>query len=177
MVALYFYEEPPVGESPDDLTPKIEVVYRELAKKGENFEIVLIYAHDTVYTYDITTEVSFQKTFSTMPWLALPFKDPNCKKLQRIFDHPEHLKDLGPEPDPTLVIIGPHGNFIEEFGADILLKFGIAAYPFTRESAAKLEAEKAKRLKLEMFWRDPNTLFRQKDGRSVSFYFWQWCKL
>lgn len=146
---------------------KIDMVYRELAKNGENFEIVLIYDHDTVYTYDITTEESFRKTFRTMPWLALPFKDPNCKRLQRIFHHPWHLKELG--PDPTLVIIGPHGNFIEEFGADILLNFGIAAYPFTRESAAKLEAEKVKRLKLEMFWSDPNTFFRQKDGPDVSF--------
>lgn len=176
MVALYFYEELPIGESPDadDLTPKIEMVYRQLAK-NENFEIVLIYAHDTVYTYDCTTEASFRKTFSKMPWLALPFKDPNCKRLQRIFDHPLSLKDLG--PDPTLVIIGPHGNFIEEYGVDILLNFGIAAYPFTRKSAAKLEAEKAKRVKLEMFWRDPNTFFRQKDGPDVSFYLVIWCKL
>ncbi|WOH03158.1 hypothetical protein DCAR_0522552 [Daucus carota subsp. sativus] len=176
VVALYFYEELPIGESPDadDLTPKIEMVYRQLAK-NENFEIVLIYAHDTVYTYDCTTEASFRKTFSKMPWLALPFKDPNCKRLQRIFDHPLSLKDLG--PDPTLVIIGPHGNFIEEYGVDILLNFGIAAYPFTRKSAAKLEAEKAKRVKLEMFWRDPNTFFRQKDGPDVSFYLVIWCKL
>ncbi|XP_074366195.1 putative nucleoredoxin 1 [Apium graveolens] len=104
-----------------------------------------------------------------MPWLALPFKDPNYKKLQMIFDHPEQLKELGPEP--TLVIIGPHGNFIEEFGTNILLNFGIAAYPFTHESAAKLEAEKAKTLKLEMFWRDPNTLFRQKDGKRTILLF------
>ncbi|XP_074366446.1 putative nucleoredoxin 1-1 [Apium graveolens] len=49
------------------------------------------------------------------------------------------------------------------------LNFDIAVYPFTRESAAKLEADKAKTLKLEMFWRDPNTLFRKKDGLNVRY--------
>ncbi|KAL8146091.1 hypothetical protein AgCh_004003 [Apium graveolens] len=73
VVALYIFEELLVGESPDDLTPKSEVVNRELAKKGENFKIVLIYAHDTVYTYDCSTKLSFNNTFSIMPWLELPF--------------------------------------------------------------------------------------------------------
>lgn len=65
---------------------------------------------------DHTDEDSFMKAFGTMPWLALPFKDTYCnKKLLRIFRYTQEL--LGPKPDPIMVIIGPHGNFIEWMGA------------------------------------------------------------
>ncbi|KAL6496484.1 hypothetical protein OROGR_029742 [Orobanche gracilis] len=76
----------------------------------------------------------------TMPWLALPFKDPNCVKLQCIFDYPLELE--GTRPDPSLIIIGRHGKFIEPFAADAVKDFGCPAYPFTRKRAAELLAEK-----------------------------------
>ncbi|KAL6558774.1 hypothetical protein OROMI_019124 [Orobanche minor] len=60
---------------------------------------------------------------------------------------------------PTLVVIGPNCEFIDPCGVDILMHFGIPAYPFTRKNIAKLETEKAKELKLEMFW-DRNTIFK-----------------
>lgn len=101
-----------------------------------------------------------------MPSLALPFKDPNHKKLIRIFGYPNILDDG--EEAPTLVIIGPNGEFVDPCGADILTRFGIPAYPFTRKNLAKLETEKAKELKLEMLW-DPSTIFRvQGIGLEVS---------
>ncbi|KAL6496504.1 hypothetical protein OROGR_029762 [Orobanche gracilis] len=96
-----------------------------------------------------------------MPWLALPFKDPNCVKLQCIFDYPLELE--GTRPDPSLIIIGRHGKFIEPFAADVVKDFGCPAYPFTRKRAAELLAEKANKVKLEMFC-GPETVFKQKHG-------------
>ncbi|XP_017232821.1 probable nucleoredoxin 1-2 [Daucus carota subsp. sativus] len=99
-----------------------------------------------------------------MPWLALPFRDPRCKYLERIFSYPV---DLGvPGPDPRLVIIGPQGKYYELYGVDILQNFGISAYPFTRTRVAKREAKYLKKLRLDMFW-DPNTSFTQNNGREV----------
>lgn len=96
-----------------------------------------------------------------MPWLALPFKDPTYRKLMRFFGY--HL-DLGEwEKTPSLVIFGPNGEFIEPWGADILMNYKLPAYPFTREKVAKLEIEKVKELKLEMLF-DRNTLFKRNDG-------------
>lgn len=160
-MACFFYEE----INFTDLTIKIQTAYKELLAKEENFEIVLVYVHDSINTSEYATEESFWKTFSKMPWLALPFKDPRCKYLKRIFSYPVDLE--GPGPDPRLVIIGPQGKYYELYGFDILQKFGIKAYPFTRVRIAKSEAKYMKKLKLDMFW-DPNTSFTQKNGSKVS---------
>ncbi|XP_063942572.1 probable nucleoredoxin 1 isoform X2 [Daucus carota subsp. sativus] len=160
VVALYFYED---GVTDEELTVKLKTAYKELAKNKEKFEVVLLYLYDTLGTIHSTNEESFWKFFETMPWLALPFKDPNHKKLKRIFGYPNNL--YGPEPVPTLVIFGPNGKFVEPCGADILINFGISAYPFTRNRLAKLETEKVKELKLEMLL-DPNTFFKVKKDRS-----------
>ena len=160
MVALYFYED---GVTDEELTVKLKTAYKELAKNKEKFEVVLLYLYDTLGTIHSTNEESFWKIFETMPWLALPFKDPNHKKLKRIFGYPNSLH--GPEPVPTLVIFGPHGKVVEPCGADILMEFGISAYPFTRNRLTKLETKKVKELKLEMLL-DPNTFFKVKKDRS-----------
>ncbi|KAL1811899.1 hypothetical protein ACET3Z_021964 [Daucus carota] len=160
VVALYFYED---GFTDEELTVKLKMAYKELAKNKENFEVVLLYLYDTLGTIHSTNEESFWNVFKTMPWLALPFKDPNHKKLKRIFGYPNSLH--GPEPVPTLVIFGPHGKVVEPCGADILMEFGISAYPFTRNRLTKLETKKVKELKLEMLF-DPNTFFKVKRDRS-----------
>ncbi|KAL8104997.1 hypothetical protein AgCh_028965 [Apium graveolens] len=158
---LVFYEE----ESPTDLTTEIQTAYKELLAKKKNFEIVLVYVHDSIDTSQYATEESFWKTSSKMPWLALPFKDPRCKYLKRVFSYPLDLD--GPGPDPRLVIIGPQGKYYELYGVDILHKFGTRAYLFTRMRIAKAEANYIKKLRLDMFW-DPNTSFTQKNGPEVS---------
>lgn len=163
MVALYFYEE---GVTSFRLTKDIKTVYEELAQRQNTFEVVLIYLYDTYDTFYNTSEESFCNTFKTMPWLALPFKDPKCRDLKRLFHFPEYSK-FSIETAPTLVIVGPHGEFVEPWGADILSTFKLPAYTFTREKVAKLDTEKVKDLKLEMLW-DQNTLFRKKDGFKVS---------
>lgn len=163
MVALYFYED---GLTDDELTIKLKMAYKGSAKTKENFEVVLLYLYDTHGTLHSTNEESFWKKFKDMPWLALPFKDPNHKKLKRIFGYPDDLN--GPERPPTLVIFGPNGEFVDPCGGDILMKFGAPACPFTRKRLAKLETERAKEVKLGMLW-DPNTVFRvEKYGSEVS---------
>ncbi|KAL6499872.1 hypothetical protein OROGR_027782 [Orobanche gracilis] len=154
MVALYLYEE----GCTNDLTTSLRNAYEILVhKEKKKFEVVLIYIHDSLNTLGRTDAESFKKGFETMPWLALPFKDTNCKKVQRVFLYPFGLE--GPHPNHSLVIIGPSGELIEPFGAGTVLKyFGIQAYPFTREKAHLLHVQKVKNVKLDMLWR-PEAVF------------------
>ncbi|KAL8120962.1 hypothetical protein AgCh_017942 [Apium graveolens] len=59
-------------------------------------------------------------------------------------------------------------ELLKAYRSEILCKYGIEAFPFTRMEAAKLEAEKVKELQLGMLW-DQNTVFRRKDGSHVRF--------
>lgn len=133
---MYFCD----GDDPR-LTKTILEAYKQLAKV-KNFEIVLVYIHDSFSGFQHTSEEAYWKCFREMPWLALPYKDPVCKTLLQVFNHPKFADPDGSEPNPNLVIIGPQGKFVERFGADILLKYGISAYPFTGKKVAKLEAKK-----------------------------------
>lgn len=161
VVALYFYEDSFCG-SKEDITR----IYEELAKIKENFEVVLIYLTDTPFTNQHANEEDFWKAFRTMPWLALPFKDPNIQKLKRVFEFPEEFDDDTFDLRPLLVIFGPHGEFIEPLGDQIM---GVCpVYPFTREKVAELELEKVQKLKMEMLW-DPNTVFSRSDGSQMKF--------
>ncbi|GKA10667.1 probable nucleoredoxin 1 [Tanacetum coccineum] len=81
---------------------------------NENFEIVMIPLDDN--------EESFNKQFSGLPWLSLPFKDEKCKKLVRYFE----LSTL-----PTLVVIGLDGKTLHPNVADAVEEHGVIAYPFT----------------------------------------------
>ncbi|WOH08128.1 hypothetical protein DCAR_0727565 [Daucus carota subsp. sativus] len=161
MVALYFYEDGTCHSKEE-----IARVYKELIKTEENFEVVLIYLTDTPHTYQSTNEESFWKAFQTMPWLALPFKDPNIQKLKRVFEFHPQLEDDHYDRCPVLVIFGPHGEFIEPLGHLILGVYPV--YPFTFERVAKLETEKVQNLKMEMLW-DPNTVFKRTDGSQMRF--------
>ncbi|WOH05237.1 hypothetical protein DCAR_0624651 [Daucus carota subsp. sativus] len=158
VVALYFCQEYPL----DPLTKGLKMTYKQLADK--KFEIMLVYIHNSFITSARASEESFWKSFNKMPWLALPFKDQKCIDLQRVFNLP--LDALGPGPDPSLVIIGPQGKFVEPYGVDIAQNFSISAYPFSRKRVAELEVNYIKELKLDMFW-DRNTSFIQKDGTEI----------
>ncbi|XP_074374805.1 putative nucleoredoxin 1-1 [Apium graveolens] len=162
VVALYFY----IDYDDDDqrqLTKELKMAHEQWAKEG-NFEIVLVYIHKTTDSYIPPSEETFRHKFRDMPWLALPFRDPKCLTLQRIFKFP--YETYGPWPDPSLLIVGPQGKFFEPCGADVLKDFGIVAYPFTRQRAAQLEAESIRKLDLSMFW-DPDASFMQNNGTEV----------
>ncbi|KAL6580367.1 hypothetical protein OROMI_008391 [Orobanche minor] len=160
VVAIYFYQD---GENDDT---QLKKVYNELKKNNENFEVVLIYIPEDSKFY-CTAEQSFWKRFKTMPWLALPFNDPNDRKLKRILEYSlkyHYYEDT--DRVTRLVIFGPHCEFIEPFGAEILKEFGTEAYPFTFSKLVKLEIEKVNELKLEHLL-DLNTVCRRKDGSEV----------
>ncbi|KAL6559105.1 hypothetical protein OROHE_006474 [Orobanche hederae] len=138
VVALFLYEEGWTNE----LTQSLKKAYKQCVHR--------------------TNADSFRKTFQTMPWLALPFKDINCKKVMRVFRYPFELG--GPQPDPSLVIIGHHGEIFEPFGgARVLMEFGIDAYPFTSNEAYKLQFEKVKNLKFEALF-GPEAVFVHASG-------------
>lgn len=157
VVALYFYHARSANHY------LIETL--KVAKNNYKFEVVLLYITEPDLCDGRSYgENSFWKEFKTMPWLALPFRDECCKKLGRVF----RQSNNDAEGYDKLVIIGPHGKFIEPFGADILLEYGISAYPFTFSKAVELEIEKIKQLKLEKLW-DKNTVCRRNNGSQVSF--------
>lgn len=116
----------------------------------------------------ITYKCTNEDTFKTMPWLALPFKDPVHKKLKRLFDYPLLGHTYSEKKAPCVVIIGPRGEYIEPCGAEILLKFGGSAFPFTRENLVISGTKNVKDLKLEMMC-SPTTVFKRKDGSQVKF--------
>ncbi|KAL6573908.1 hypothetical protein OROHE_001450 [Orobanche hederae] len=152
-VALYIYEE---GCS-SDLTTTLRNAYQNLVhEQNQKFEVVLVYIHDSRNTHH-TDEESFKKAFEEMPWLALPFNDANCRKIQRIYRYPFGLEEQ--KLNHSLVIIGPSGELVEPFGAaTVLMNFGIEAYPFTRKIAFTLHLKKIKKLKLDMLF-DPGAVF------------------
>ncbi|KAL6542722.1 hypothetical protein OROHE_010242 [Orobanche hederae] len=163
VVALYFYED---GFTDDYVLKR---AYEKLKKDNQNFEVVLIYTPNiSENKFYCASKESFWRTFKTMPWLALPFKDPNETKLKRILEY--SLAYMEPHNDPNdvtrLVIFGPRCEFIEPFGANILDRFDLSAYPFTFVKVVELEIEKVNDMKLEMLW-DRNTVFTGKDGSEV----------
>lgn len=152
---MYFYED---GLTDDRITERLKRAYYKLAEKNKNFEVVLIYLSDTHHTFSKNIE-SFWEKFKTMPWLALPFKDPNHKKLKRVFEY-ELIDDYNDVyAAPTLIIFGAFGEFINPYGADIILYADVQAYPFNRDKLATLEVEKIKELKMEMLL-DPHCLHK-----------------
>lgn len=158
VVALYFYEHGITDGFTDESTTNLRDAYKQLVSvEKKSFEVVLVYLYHTWNTDGRTDANSFNRTFQTMPWLALPYKDRNCVELARIFRYPFELDEW--HPDPSLVIIGPRGDFVVPFGAaPILRTFGAPAYPFTRQKVYKLLVELVKGLKLETLWH-PESIF------------------
>ncbi|VAH52063.1 unnamed protein product [Triticum turgidum subsp. durum] len=116
---------PPVVE----FTPVLAKIYAKLKEVGEKFEVIAV-------SLD-SDEESFNNSFSSMPWLAIPQGDKMCQKLVSYFE----LSDL-----PTLVLIGPDGKTLSSNIADIINEHGLDAWEGFPFNAEKLEilAEKAK---------------------------------
>ncbi|XP_063937347.1 probable nucleoredoxin 1 isoform X3 [Daucus carota subsp. sativus] len=161
-VILYLYE----SGCTKALTARLKDAYKVLVEEEKmKLEVVLVYIYDSWNTLGRTNEKSFMQEFGTMPWLALPFRDSNCKKLQRVYLYPSELG--GPQPDPSLVVIGPYGQYFEPFGAsDVLMKFGSRGYPFTRKRGLHLQVEAIKKVNLSMLW-DPEPVFIRGCGSEV----------
>lgn len=106
-----------------NFTPRLISINQKIKEQmlvdGEDFEIVFVSSD--------RDQASFDSYFDTMPWLALPFGDPNIKQLVKHFD----VKDI-----PCLVILGPDGKTVTKQGRNLINLYQENAYPFTE---AKLE--------------------------------------
>lgn len=65
-----------------------------------------------------------------MPWLALPYGDPNIKNLAKYFD----VQGI-----PSLVIVGPDGKTVTKQGRNLVNLYQENAYPFTEARIELLE--------------------------------------
>ncbi|KAL6579412.1 hypothetical protein OROMI_009628 [Orobanche minor] len=118
-----------------------------------------------LYT-DISNESVTWKLKMAYEELSKKMDTDSTKKLQRIFELPLCISGLAPVS--SLVMIDPCGKYVEPFGANIMMFYGVPAYPFTRHSATKLKVESVKDLKPEMLW-NPDAVFLQHDGFQVQF--------
>ncbi|KAF4366127.1 hypothetical protein F8388_014845 [Cannabis sativa] len=111
-------------------TPKLVELYNEVASK-EELEVVFVSSD--------RDDESFNAYFSEMPWLAIPFSDPDTiKRLKESFS----VRGI-----PKLVIIDSNGKVSTENGTAVVLEYGVDAYPFSRERIEflKEQEEEAKR--------------------------------
>lgn len=149
-------------------TPLLADVYTQLKDQGTQFEIVFISSDED--------QNSFHVFYGSMPWLAIPFTDLQCKKnLARIFDI---------EGIPSLIILNSSGKPIQTEGVELIYRYGVQAFPFTSEKMQELEAEEQAKHASQTIGRLLSTnsrdyLIRQKEqvpisqlvGKTVGLYF------
>lgn len=106
-------------------------IYEELKNSTTacDFEVVYVSSDEDSDAFD-----SFYG--QQMPWLAIPFSDLETKKaLNRKYDV---------EGIPCLVILQPHDNKEDATfrdGVELIHRFGVRAYPFTKERLEQLQKE------------------------------------
>ncbi|ONK61150.1 uncharacterized protein A4U43_C08F26750 [Asparagus officinalis] len=111
-------------------TPKLVEAYNDLSSKNADFEVVFVSADKD--------EESFNKYFSGMPWLAIPFFDSATRhQLDELFN----VRGV-----PHLVVLDMNGEVVNDKGVRAVLDYGSDAYPFTQEriEKMKLDAKAAK---------------------------------
>lgn len=110
-------------------TPKLAKVYEPLASKSD-FEVIFISSD--------RDENSFKEYFSKMPWLSIPFADLETKKsLKKLFN----VNGI-----PHLVVLDAKGKVSTEEGVDLVVEYGVDAYPFTSQQIQSLIDKEAKKM-------------------------------
>ncbi|XP_015574520.1 probable nucleoredoxin 2 isoform X1 [Ricinus communis] len=103
-------------------------VYEQLKENGSNFEVVFVSSDENLD--------AFNNYRALMPWLSIPFSDLETKKaLDRKFNI---------EGVPCLVILQPKDDKEEATlhdGVDLLYRFGVQAFPFTKERLEELKMQ------------------------------------
>ncbi|XWS20910.1 hypothetical protein CRYUN_Cryun30bG0009900 [Craigia yunnanensis] len=103
-------------------------VYEQLKSNGSNFEIVFVSSDEDLDAFNSYRE--------SMPWLSIPFSDLETKKaLNRKFEV---------EGIPCLVILQPEDNkdgTILNDGVELIYRYGVEAFPFTKERLEELQKE------------------------------------
>ncbi|CAK9158176.1 unnamed protein product [Ilex paraguariensis] len=107
-------------------TPNLVEVYNELLPKGD-FEIVFASADED--------DDSFDKYFSKMPWLAVPFSDSDTR---RRLDGTFSVMGI-----PHLVILDGNGKVLTDGGVEIIGEYEAEGYPFTPEHVKQIKEEEA----------------------------------
>ncbi|KAJ9165924.1 hypothetical protein P3X46_020737 [Hevea brasiliensis] len=102
--------------------------YEHLNSNGCNFEVVFVSSDEDLN--------AFNNYRALMPWLSIPFSDLETKKaLDRKFNV---------EGIPCLIILQPKDNKDEatlQDGVEILYRFGVQAFPFTKQRLQELELQ------------------------------------
>lgn len=108
-------------------TEKLKKLY--IARR--DFEVVVVFSptfgYDPRFSINSSKgrrELHFWKVFLDMPWLAIPFADPKCRQLWRVFNK------LRSDCYPPKLIIYSKGHYFEENGFEVLQKTGFQNYPF-----------------------------------------------
>ncbi|EOY15117.1 PREDICTED: probable nucleoredoxin 2 isoform X2 [Theobroma cacao] len=107
-------------------------VYDQLKSNGSNFEIVFVSSDEDLDAFN-----NYRKS---MPWLSIPFSDLETKKaLNRKFEV---------EGIPCLIILQPEDNkdgatFYD--GVELIYRYGVEAFPFTKEKLEELQREERMR--------------------------------
>ncbi|XP_010266051.1 PREDICTED: probable nucleoredoxin 2 [Nelumbo nucifera] len=128
VVGIYFSANwyPPCRK----FTPILAGVYEQLKGRGCGFEVVFVSSDE-----DCDAFASYR---SSMPWLAIPFSDLESKKgLNRRFE----IEDI-----PCLIILQPVSTDNEEDeilrdGVELIYRYGVRAFPFTKQRLEELEKE------------------------------------
>ncbi|GMN42010.1 hypothetical protein TIFTF001_011222, partial [Ficus carica] len=129
IVGIYFNSS--FGDYYGHCTSRLVEIYEELAVSKGDFEVVFVSLDDS--------NENFNSFFAKMPWLAIPFGETKdiMKRLGKT------LRVWAP-----LLIIDSDGKIATVDGITLVLeRFGVDAYPFTRErfNFLKQEVEIAKR--------------------------------
>lgn len=105
-------------------------IYEDLKNSNvSDFEIVYVPSDEDLDAFD-----NFY--YGHMPWLAVPFSDLETKKALN--------KKYEVEGIPCLVILQPNDNKEDATlcnGVELIHRFGVKAYPFTKERLEQLEME------------------------------------
>ncbi|XAR61612.1 Protein-disulfide reductase [Bertholletia excelsa] len=176
IIGLYFSAN--WNEPCRTFTPVLTSAYEQLKSSGRNFEVVFVSSDEDLE--------AFGNYRAAMPWLAVPYSDLETKKaLNKRFEI---------EGFPCLVILQP-GNHKDDAvfrdGVEIIYRYGVQAFPFTRERLEELRKEEEERHENQTLYnlltnhdRDfllghpssEQVLVRCLTGKTVGLYFSaQWC--
>ncbi|KAL5850707.1 hypothetical protein ACOSQ4_008720 [Xanthoceras sorbifolium] len=124
IIALYFAGSSCVQSN--HFTPILIEAYNDLIiSMKKSFEVILVSSDND--------EESFQKHFSTMPWLALPQSNQTAR------DSFKSLYAIG--ETPQLIILNQKGHLLSSNGLSLVYEFGSKGYPFTPERIKQLRDE------------------------------------
>lgn len=158
-VAILFYSKS-MTEQCNWLVEKLKPIYD---KHKEEFEVVLVHLY---FSWEgFSSAKAYRKILKSMPWLALPFKHPHCKKLWRVFQF-NVMSTSGLLEYPILVIRKRDGS-LNLHGAHILKEYGADAFPFTWERAVDLKVAELQKLKVDSVLEYPSYLLRGENKSQV----------